>query len=145
MQSFAEATSATQTGPEEIHRGLADLAAAESRLAELTVAPPLPETAPPLPAPTTAPAAETAAPADETRESAADEPEADEPETETADPHRRDAQGLKTKMIRASRARRRQRRDSAGKTVDPILPDWYEPSTETPVEEPALAGRSADR
>ena len=61
------------------------------------------------------------------------------------DAHRRDAQALKERMMRASRARRKRRPDLVAETIDPVLPGWYEPGIENPAAEPVAAGPSSDR
>ncbi len=46
---------------------------------------------------------------------------------------------IKERMMRASRARRKERPDRVTESTDPVLPDWYEPD----VDEPNGAARSA--
>ena len=61
------------------------------------------------------------------------------------DPHRRDADALRERMMRAGRARRKRRPDLASETVDPVLPGWYEPGIENPVAEPVTKGSTPTR
>jgi len=61
------------------------------------------------------------------------------------DPHRRDADALRGRMMRAGRARRKRRPDLASETVDPALPGWHEPGIENPVAEPVTTGSTPTR
>ncbi len=61
-----------------------------------------------------------------------------------ADAHASDAQALKQRMMRASRARRKRRPDLIAETIDPVLPGWYEPGIESSVAEPVTTGSSSD-
>jgi hypothetical protein len=63
-----------------------------------------------------------------------------------ADPQAADAARLKKRMVVASQARRREGPDLVSETVDPILPDWYDPSTlEETTDEPAVTGHPVKR
>lgn len=63
------------------------------------------------------------------------------PRPPTADQHAADAAGLKEKMIRAGQIRRAREQDLTGE-IDPILPDWYEPSLDEEEETDAAVATS---
>ncbi len=52
---------------------------------------------------------------------------------------------IKERMVRASRARRKQRPDLVTESIDPVLPDWYEPDVDEPNGTTGSKGKSADR
>lgn len=56
-----------------------------------------------------------------------------------------DGQRLKQRMVLASQARRRRRTDGASTAVDPLLPDWYEPATDTDAATTLSTNGSAER
>lgn len=56
-----------------------------------------------------------------------------------------DSKRLKQRMVLASQARRRRRTDGASDAVDPLLPDWYEPATDTDAETALSTNGSAER
>lgn len=61
----------------------------------------------------------------------------------TADQHAADAQGLKERMVRAGQARRAREQIRTAE-IDPILPDWYEPTLNDDDEtETTVATRSS--
>ena len=51
------------------------------------------------------------------------------PEPEAIDPQAADSARLKQRMIHASQARRKEGPDLVSETIDPVLPDWYDPSS----------------
>lgn len=52
---------------------------------------------------------------------------------------------IKERMMRASRARRKERPDLVTASTDPVLPDWYEPDLDEPDGAARSAGDSGDR
>jgi hypothetical protein len=56
-----------------------------------------------------------------------------------------DSQTIKERMMRASRARRKERPDLVTESIDPALPDWYEPDLDEPSGAPRSKGKSAGR
>jgi hypothetical protein len=56
-----------------------------------------------------------------------------------------DSQTIKERMMRASRARRKERPDLVTESIDPALPDWYEPDLDEPNGAPSSKGKSAGR
>ena len=47
--------------------------------------------------------------------------------------------------MRASRASRKRGPDLVAETIDPVLPEWYEPGIENPAAEPVTTGPASDR
>ncbi len=52
---------------------------------------------------------------------------------------------IKEKMVRASRARRKQRPDLVTEAIDPVLPDWYEPDLDETDGATRSKGKSVSR
>ncbi len=52
---------------------------------------------------------------------------------------------IKERMMRASRARRKERPDLVTASTDPVLPDWYEPDLDEPDGATRSAGDFGDR
>lgn len=63
----------------------------------------------------------------------------------TADTAVSESRKIKERMMRASRARRKERPDLVTASTDPVLPDWYEPDLDEPDEATRSAGGSGDR
>jgi len=56
-----------------------------------------------------------------------------------------ESRSIKERMMRASRARRKERPDLVTESTDPVLPDWYEPDADEPDGATSSRGNSTDR
>jgi hypothetical protein len=56
-----------------------------------------------------------------------------------------DSRTIKERMVRASRARRKQRPDLVTEAIDPVLPDWYEPDLDESDGASGSEGKSVSR
>jgi len=72
-------------------------------------------------------------------------PASPEPDLAPSAPEPSESRRIKERMMRASRARRKERPDLVTESTDPVLPDWYEPDLEEPDGAPSSKGDSADR
>jgi len=72
-------------------------------------------------------------------------PFAPEPPSEPTDAAASDSLSLKERMMRASRARRKERPDLVTESADPMLPDWFEPDLDEPDGATGAKRKSAGR
>jgi len=70
---------------------------------------------------------------------------APDPAPPAADTAESESRRIKERMMRASRARRKERPDRVTESTDPVLPDWYEPDLDESDGAAGPGGDSVDR